>query len=272
MARLELKQPLRVQLRQNWLTVNRRALCAEALGDKPNKTVVTAEQLAHVLAIGRVAILNGIEDFYDTMRADNPGVVRPSIFTVQLGDTLQTDGRHTNVFTEKGYNNGGIIQAVDELQPSIHPYWNAVMDAGFLPEVRRTSGKEHGGSWLMLRKPTLAQVSGDWLGVPLYLPDETAENQELTALQKEAAVDMYREGVYGKIDEFDDMQKAQSVSGPERAMNRSRLQISSLVGVLAYKQALAYADGDLDSDIEYAIQYAKAYFPAARLAIENALY
>lgn len=274
MTRPKLNKPLHVSVKQNWLTVNRRTLCAEALGDKPKRTTVNANQLRQVLHIGRGAILEGIEVFYDKMRAANPSVDRPSFFALQLGDIGQTDGRQSSVFTEKGYNNGGIIQAVDELKPDIRPYWSAAMDVGFKPEVRRTSGKQDGGSWLLLRKPTLAQVSSDWLGVHFTLPDVTAETHQLTPLQKVAVVDEYRQYLHAQIDEHDDVLKAQSVNPIERTLDRSRLQISSLVGVLAYKQALGYGDGDLNNnnDIEDVLRYAGQFSPPTLCAIENALY
>jgi len=158
-----------VSLRSNWLSVDGYALRANVLKDsRSEKTDVSPEQVTSMLLLGRQSILQGIEEFYDVQIIKNPSltIVRPSIWTAQLGTTLQTDGRNSQVFTERGYANGGVNTSVDEIRPQFHDHWNAVKEAGFLPEVRRGSGGPNGGSWLLLRKPSLPEVLTHWFDEP----------------------------------------------------------------------------------------------------------
>jgi hypothetical protein len=147
-----MNEKISVTVRSNFLRVNRRELWADVL-DQPidvNREPVDAARLELILKLGRITILEGIERFYEK-HASGLGAKRPSIWTAHLGSLEQTEGRNSQVFTQAGYDNGGIIGSIDEIQDKFHGHWQAVEAAGFLPEVRRTFGKEDGGAWLLLR-------------------------------------------------------------------------------------------------------------------------
>ena len=151
---------INVTLQSNFLRVNRRELWADVL-ERPagnKKELVDAARLEQILKLGRVTILAGIEEFYVNMQAQTESdVQRPSIWTAHLGSLAQADGRDSQVFTPAGYDNGGVIRSIDEIQDIFHPYWVAIEAAGFIPEVRRTLRKSGGsyerdsGAWLLLR-------------------------------------------------------------------------------------------------------------------------
>lgn len=158
-----------ISLYSNQLIVDGISLRADVLRESRNEsTNVSAEQLTSILLLGRNAILEGIETFYEAQTIKNARltIVRPSIWTAKLGTTAQTDGQNSKVFTERGYANGGINKSIDEIQPRFHEHWNAIKEAGFLPEVRRTSIGQSGGAWLLLRKPTLPEVLTHWFDEP----------------------------------------------------------------------------------------------------------
>ena len=167
-----------VELQSNWLTVNRRLLRADVL-DYPgtDRLAVTPEELRRVILLGRDTILRESEEFYheQVFKQKRHDVERPSIWTAQFGTTDQTDGPSRLVFTERGYANGGINQNAYETQPAFLEYWWAVADAGFIPEVRRTSTRDNGGAWLSLRKPTVKEVLTHWFYVPDGYIDYAAE-------------------------------------------------------------------------------------------------
>ncbi len=101
---------------------------------------VSPDYLKVILNLGRKAILD--EEFY-------------RLYIVHLANTEQTDGVDSQVYTEAGYNNDtGIHELIDEIQSSFHPYWHAVEEAGFIPEVRSTTTKNCDGSWLLLGRDT----------------------------------------------------------------------------------------------------------------------
>ena len=169
MSMKSLGEDATVGLRSNFLIVNGHSLRADVLKESKSESLtISPEALEKVLLMGRRAIVTGIENFYEQQVARHPDltVQRPSIWTAKLGTTAQTDGSNSKVFTDKGYANGGINTSIDEVKPQFHAHWNAVVEAGFLPEVRRTSGARDGGSWLLLRKPTLPQVLEYWFGTP----------------------------------------------------------------------------------------------------------
>jgi hypothetical protein len=154
-----------IALQSNWLTVNGSPLRADILPNANSEKIpVSAVSLEAVLLLGRRSILQGIEEFYEQQVAMHPGaaIAKPSVWAAQLGTTRQTDGRNGRVFTEKGYANGGVNTSIGEIQPRFHGHWDAVRDAGFLPEVRRTSDGQDGGAWLLLRKPSLDEVLRHW--------------------------------------------------------------------------------------------------------------
>lgn len=158
---------LDIRLQSNILTVNGNTLrAAPLMNSRSEKLTVSSEKLTTILLLGRRSILQGIEDFYEQQARKHTRafITRPSVWTVQLGTTRQTDGRNSKVFTEQGYENGGILSSIDEIKPKFHPYWNAVREAGFLPEVRRASTARDGGAWILLRRPLLPDVLHHWFG------------------------------------------------------------------------------------------------------------
>ena len=127
----------------------------EGLDDK--RWEIQADELAELIhaKIGMFSL--SMETFYQESLRINAGkgltIGRPSIWLAQLGTATQSDTRWNQVFTEKGFNNGGIIKNIDEIKEPYHPYWNAVIDGSqgvMLPEVRRVSGRALGGAWLLL--------------------------------------------------------------------------------------------------------------------------
>ncbi len=260
-----------VALRSNFLTVQGCTLRADVLpGASKSELRVNAHELGRILQLGRFAILDGIEDFYEHTLANNPGaeVVRPSIFTVRLGNTKQADEPSMDVFTEYGHANGGVIENDHEIQPGFHEYWAEVMAAGFKPEVRRTSGKKDGGAWLLLRKPTLLQVASDWLRFPIDLQPSLAQITDSRASKIDALTQLQDEFAT-RIDNFDDTIKSFTL-GELRAQERTRMQVGALVGAFAFKQA-AGLKWDIEADIDDVVTYANQYSPSAARAFENAI-
>lgn len=235
-----------VSLRSNRLLVNDKALRADVLKDTGSeKIAVSPSELERVLLLGRISLLQGIEDFYDD-QVKNLGsmIVRPSIWTAQLGTTAQTGGRDSKVFTEKGYANGGVIQSPDEIQPRFHGYWSAVREAGFLPEVRRTSGKQDGGSWLLLRKPSLGEVLHHWFNYPSQALDSAVE---IIANEEDKGIERRNLRMYRTLGE-EAVDRA-----PDTA--RSRQQIGLILSMAAIKSALGDKDG-YEDEVDDALIYA----------------
>jgi hypothetical protein len=73
------------------------------------------------------------------------------IWVVRLGNTEQTDGKDSQVLTVAGYENGsGVFGSVDEIRKPFHDYWHIIEAAGYVPEVRLTTGNNTDGSWILL--------------------------------------------------------------------------------------------------------------------------
>lgn len=261
-----------IDVRANWLHVNSHTLRADILpSNKALGLEVDPEELRAIIDLGRYAILDGIEAFYKRTKQANPGstVVHPSIWTAQLGTSEQTDGVKTRVFTPKGYENGGVIEARDELQEPFRAFWDAVLAEGFLPEVRRTSGALLGGAWLALRRPTLAQVSEYWLDDPNVMPLLDPDNLKPTA----EGLREFQEYSELLIDMRDGTLQSVNASAQERASTRSRLQISALLASAAYKHTTLL--GEYGEDMEDAVTYATYtdnLAPGTVLAIEQAVF
>ncbi|MDB5187414.1 MAG: hypothetical protein JWM07_886 [Candidatus Saccharibacteria bacterium] len=263
-----------VGLQSNFLRVDEQTLRADVLrNDASDKLPVNAEHLEQILKLGRFTILEGIEDFYEKTQAANPTltVERPSIFTAHLGTTAQTDGRKSRVFTERGYDNGGIITSIDEIKAPFHGHWNAVKAAGFVPEIRRTSGKEDGGSWLLLRKPTLANVITDW--VYYYESPEAiaVRNSMVAGIENDSfEVQHERLSVYEELGKRAIEAAVAYDNTPARAYQHVGLELA--VGILSTFVDETNPDR-LDMAIDDAYQYAKGskhVDDSVVLAIENA--
>lgn len=280
-----------VGLQSNFLRVNDQTLRADVLRRaESEKLPVNAEQLERMLKLGRFTILEGIEDFYEKTQAANPTltVERPSIFTAQLGTTAQTDGRKGRVFTDKGYDNGGIITSIEEIKEPFHGHWNAVKAAGFVPEVRRTSGKEDGGSWLLLRRPTIANVLKDWLDYQ-ESPDAIATRNDIVEKADEDSPELQKQKLRLYRALGSEAIVSMEASNDIDSIRRQYIGLELAMGVLrgfandwegsdeSYDDALLYARGDerLDENTENVLTYTssdKNVNPSVAYAIENALW
>ncbi len=254
-----------IKVTSNWLTINRNNLRADVLPDpQSEKLTVSAEDLRATLLIGRSIISQGIEEFFARQIAQNPDVVvmQPSIWTAHLGTPTQTEGRASQVFTAQGYENEGSITSMDEIQPQFHGHWNAVKEAGFLPEVRRASGKRDGGSWLLLRKPTLSQVLHHWFDHPegqLKSAIETIKDEDKEAERRKLL--QHRILGEGAVD-----QAANAL--------RSKNQVALLLSMAAIKSAIGNRQGskeEADDALEYASSDPSIDESAVR-AIENSMF
>lgn len=254
-----------IKVTSNWLTVDKNTLRADVLPDpQSEKLTVSAEDLRTTLLISRSIISQGIEEFFARQIAQNPDVVvmRPSIWTTHLGTPTQTEGRAGQVFTAQGYENEGSITSMDEIQPQFHGHWNAVKEAGFLPEVRRASGKRDGGSWLLLRKPTLSQVLHNWFDHPegqLKSAIETIKDEDKEAERRKLL--QHRILGEGAVD-----QAANAL--------RSKNQVALLLSMAAIKSAIGNRQGskeEADDALEYASNDPSVDESAVR-AIENSMF
>jgi hypothetical protein len=149
-----------IELRNDFLRVNKRLLRADVLEHSADKKLaISAGQLERILVLGRISILHSIEESHERRKLNQPDlsdIVRPSIYTVHLALPDQTDGDMGVVFTEHGYHKYDNVPdnprlSIDDIQDRFRGHWSAVEKAGFVPEVRKTSGKLYGGAWLLLR-------------------------------------------------------------------------------------------------------------------------
>jgi hypothetical protein len=110
------------------------------------------EKLQTILGLGRNAIIQSILATFIETKQRHPDltVSPPPLFVIRFG----TQSQEKRIFTPKGLdNNTSIHTQIDELKEKYHPYWRAVGNAGFRPEVRSNlTGPSVGGIWLMLHK------------------------------------------------------------------------------------------------------------------------
>lgn len=261
-----------ITLRSNFLTVNGNELRADVLKNSASeRTTISPDELYRILILGRISILDGIESFYEQMIARNPGltIVRPPVLTAHLGTTTQTEGRSSQVLTEKGYDNGtGIHRGTDELHDRFHEHWLAVKEAGFIPEVRQTSGKKDGGSWLALRKPTLREVTMNWF--ERYAPSEEEYDQLINIVTQDEGIEE-RKKALTRVRAMGEKAIDLSYDQPE---HRSNAQITQLLVMAALKETAGDTSGSKE-EVEDAATYAynNASTPDSTvLAIENSQY
>lgn len=235
-----------ITLRSNRLTVNRHTLCADVLKNLAiEKLAVSADDLEKILLLGRRSILQGVEEFYEQQVIKNPAatVSRPSIWTAQLGNTTQTDGQKSKVITEQGYANRGVIASMDEIHSRFHPYWTSVRQAGFLPEVRRSTGKQDGGSWLLLRKPSIGEVLHYWFDESEIDLDSSIE----AIADKDREVERRNLQLYRMLGEKAVDQVSDTL--------RSRKQIGLILSMAAIKSAIGDRSG-YEEEVDDALTYA----------------
>lgn len=112
---------------------------------------VSPTELETILRVSQAVIERAIESFYDEQYArltpKGYTVRRPSIWVAQLGSNSQTDTAAGKVYSDKGYENGGVHWDIDEQKPDFEQHWRAVERAGFYPHVRGSNN----GAFLMLR-------------------------------------------------------------------------------------------------------------------------
>lgn len=95
----------------------------------------TPADVAEILTLGRSAIAGHITEFYEITREQNPGaeVVRPSIAMMSFGQ----DTSENPVLSDFGRRRGtGWYTTPDQVHARLHPYWRAVEESLFIPEVR----------------------------------------------------------------------------------------------------------------------------------------
>lgn len=113
--------------------------------------VVSPPELETLLRVGHSIIERAIEGFYREQytRLTPKGytVIPPSIWVAQLGPSRQTDGSNSEVYSEKGYENGGVHWEVEEQRPAFEQHWRAAERAGFHPHVKESEND----AFLMLR-------------------------------------------------------------------------------------------------------------------------
>lgn len=262
-----------VSLRSNFLQVDGRTLQADILRRVTSeKLSVSAERLEMILILGRFSILRGIEEFYTDIKSRYPkqAVVRPSIFTAQLGTTAQAESRNSRVFTAEGYANGGNITSPSEIQEQFHGHWNAVKSAGFLPEVRRMSGARDGGPWLILRRPTIPDVLDEWLDYKESPVAAALSNQIKHEDQTDPALNTQHIRWYREIG----MRTIDTDVSPEDMLTRARQNIGLELAIGALKLIVNDQEGFVDS-AEDAMTYAERHplvDDGVTFAIENAIW
>ncbi len=138
---------------QNVLVVNDLPLWADVLPvpEDLERCVVSPSELGAILHMGGAAIRGALDERYEHnvkelapkgYKVDR----RPSLVVAQLSDI---DTTRREVYTEKGWQNGGVHYDRDELHDPFRGHWGAVSEAGFYPNVRVMSGA-NAGVWLLL--------------------------------------------------------------------------------------------------------------------------
>jgi len=257
------EQPV-IALQYERLAVNGHTLRANVFRNNGSDALaLSPEDLESVLVPARRPMLRVIEEYYERNQQNNPGlhIVRPSIWTTQLSTTKQSEGQPNRVFTEAGYRNGGVHTLRDELQPDFHGYWEAVRNAGFMPEVRLDATKPYAGPWLLLRKPTLDEVALHWFDFP---SDAAASVAQIKDDDKRLEAHNLRQ---------------QHLSGEaivDRAPDerRSRLEVGLILSMAAIKMTMgdqAAYDRDIDDAFDF-LDTDQTIDISATRAVENATF
>lgn len=127
----------------------------------------SAEYFGAVLRMGKVAILQGIEAYYQRQLVTHNGtgfVIPPALGALQLG--VDSFGNKNYVFTQKGLTNTDYVHSArSDIRRAIHPYWDAAVESGFLPEVRHIADLGRASLQLTIRART-----GDTSFSPDYDP------------------------------------------------------------------------------------------------------
>ena len=141
------RQPAISFKNENMLLVNKKPLRADVLEFESKRLApISAEKLHTILTVGNVAIRDQIEMIYQRVSKTNQNVARASILAVNLsGD----EHSWRDVYDNEYKNSGMISTDRDVVLPPFQPYWDAVKEAGFYPEV----GDSYFGmgTWMYLR-------------------------------------------------------------------------------------------------------------------------
>jgi hypothetical protein len=255
---------LPIKLQSNFLTVDGRKLRSDvlAIGDT-QKLGTSAEDLQWILSsrnLGRSAILSGIEAIYEQTKQKNPNskIVRPSVWTMHLAKEKHTHKDTNFVFTQKGYDNGGIRTDRDEILDRFHGHWDAVKNAGFIPEVRKISAAKDAGAWLLLRKPSIEEVAKQWFG---HVETREMVIARATPELDKSSIRLYEELGQESVDELE-------IDG------RSDMRMGLNLAVAALKRTMGNIDGFI-VDVEDTLEQADNNLyrnESAVLAIQNSFY
>ncbi len=113
------------------------------------KTKVSPDELHQILTIGNSAIRGQIESIYQRNYRPDAEIHRPSIWVAQMIAKRHDD---SVAYSELGLaENTGILSTPFGLNDPYREYWNAIRDAGFVAESRRSYGGRHAGAWLLAR-------------------------------------------------------------------------------------------------------------------------
>lgn len=138
-----MKEPEISFVHDNMLRVDGKMLWADVLPvpDSRNHEIVTPDKFLTVLEIGHKAI------------GDTLGSV-PLVWGLRLSTDPDTEGRESRkVLTPEGWDNknSGWLYDKSDIIEDFHPYWDAVSNARFSPQIGLASGKALGGAWLMMK-------------------------------------------------------------------------------------------------------------------------
>lgn len=257
-----------ISIRSNWLLVKNQELRADVLkNSRRERRSVDSTELRTILLLGQTAILEGIESFYESTQVQNPNIAigRPSIWTAQLGTTQQADGLNSRIITVGGYTNTNIYRSKEAVYPAFHPHWNAIADAGFVPEVRIAWGEKDRGAWLLLRRPEIVDVLHGWLDYK-----ETGDAAQVREMIQSSQV-----AVQNRTSALNFYQSAQAdyitaSVAPSEVERQARQQIGLNLACAALKLCLHDDDGYAE-EIEDVLDYADHTMDDGTIrALENA--
>lgn len=127
----------------NMLRVNGKKLWADVLPvpDTKKHEVISPDMLADYLDVGRSAIGAVHAQF-------------PEVFAIRLSTDEDTHGRESGrIYTPEGWDAGtGVYDDPRMIVEAFHPYWEAVIAAGFRSRARGVDDRTDGGVWLMLHR------------------------------------------------------------------------------------------------------------------------
>jgi hypothetical protein len=211
---------------------------------------VEAGELDRTLARGRYVILKVIEEEWQRRREreTNPDVEvsRPRIQSVRLGSVNQQD----EVVSDVG---GGIVENRRDVHDRFHPYWDAVRNNGFTPDVRplKFGSPELSGAWLFAGKPEYDRLAAE-LGF-----------RDTSKLRKMRSAFEVREWLGERLSLGKEWLREYRIEGEEivdamwgDAEQRARAQIGLILTCAERKRSLGDMDGFME-EVDDALTYAR---------------